>query len=252
MAGKWKVASGELTLAATWFQLLERPCAVPITPTPTLALPSLQAGEISAVGDFLWEGGQPYLDTPSGRILLVIPADMKPPVAQPSTSSGTSSTPPAQSRLQVMAVGKWSIKSGQLVIAARYLQPWAVPVPEPVSIPRPTPLPPSPVPPPTTTGSATIYGRVRIGPLCPVEPCRDTSPDVYSSRQLLLQSGSGLAVSVKLNADGSFKAPLEPGSYEVNLSNCDFLGCKGVLPTKVTLAPNEARLLEIDIDTGIR
>ncbi len=110
--------------------------------------------------------------------------------------------------------------------------------------PRPTSLP--------KEGQGTIYGRVSIGPLCPVEPCPGPTPDVYSSRALALQPERGQTINVKLNPDGSFRALVNAGTYTVSLTDCAFLGCRGVLPRKVTIAPNEATLLEIDIDTGIR
>ena len=98
----------------------------------------------------------------------------------------------------------------------------------------------------------TISGKVTIGPLCPVEPCPDPSPDIYASRQLVLQPRSGSPTYVQLNSDGSFQATVNAATYAVNLTNCTFLGCKYSLPKTITVKPNENTAIDINIDTGIR
>jgi len=109
---------------------------------------------------------------------------------------------------------------------------------------------------PQTSGRGTISGRVTIGPLCPVEPCPDPVPDVYSSRKLilqpLLQPERTTPIYIQLNSDGSFEATVNAGIYAVNLTDCTFLGCNYVLPRIVTVRPNETTTVNIDIDTGIR
>jgi hypothetical protein len=108
-----------------------------------------------------------------------------------------------------------------------------------------------------TSGQGTISGKVTIGPLCPVEPCPDPIPDIYTSRQLILQPlvlqpDSGNPMYIQLNPDGSFQATVNAGIYTVNLTNCTFLGCKYILPKIVAVRPNETTTVNIDIDTGIR
>ena len=98
----------------------------------------------------------------------------------------------------------------------------------------------------------TISGKVTIGPLCPVEPCPNPIPNIYTSRQLILQPGSGDPIYVQLNSDGSFQATVNAGTYTVNLTNCTFLGCKYSLPKTITVKPNENTVIDINIDTGIR
>lgn len=98
----------------------------------------------------------------------------------------------------------------------------------------------------------TISGKVTIGPLCPVEPCPDPSPDIYASRQLVLQPRSGSPTYVQLNSDGSFQATINAGTYTVNLTNCTFLGCEYSLPKTIIVEPNEITVIDINIDTGIR
>ena len=103
-----------------------------------------------------------------------------------------------------------------------------------------------------TPGQGTISGKVTIGPLCPVEPCPNPRPDIYTSRQLILQPASGSPIYVQLNPDGSFRASVNVGTYTVNLTNCTFLGCKHSLPRTVTVGPSETTTIEINVDTGIR
>lgn len=98
----------------------------------------------------------------------------------------------------------------------------------------------------------SISGKVSIGPLCPVEPCPDTTPLPYASRQIMLTAASGIIFLVKLNSDGTFQSEIAAGTYTVDLSDCTFLGCKTALPKKVTIEPNKDTYLNIDIDTGIR
>lgn len=100
--------------------------------------------------------------------------------------------------------------------------------------------------------TGTLVGAVRIGPLCPVEPCRQPTPDVYSSRRLLLQRADGLTVAVPLHPDGAFQKEVPVGRFSVTLSDCFFLGCGRALPVLITIAPGVATHLDINIDTGIR
>jgi len=117
--------------------------------------------------------------------------------------------------------------------------------PCPGESPTPTAIAPS-------QGEGILYGKVSIGPLCPVEPCPNPKPDVYSSRSLVLQPGSGQPTYVNLNPDGSFMAAVKAGTYSVLLTNCDYMGCNRALPQTVVVKAGEALQLEISIDTGIR
>jgi hypothetical protein len=97
-----------------------------------------------------------------------------------------------------------------------------------------------------------LVGRVSIGPLCPVEPCPGPTPDVYSSREIVLQPQSGEPIRLSLNADGSFEAQVKSGVYTLDLTDCSFLGCPRELPRTVTIVPGNTTEIMIDIDTGIR
>src|SRR3972149_2229878 len=100
--------------------------------------------------------------------------------------------------------------------------------------------------------TGTVAGRVSVGPLCPVEPC-DADPLDFSSNQIILESNSGQKTTGDLTSDGSFSvANLAPGTYQVTLKDCDWLGCAAELPQTVTVRAGEITELTINIDTGIR
>ena len=111
---------------------------------------------------------------------------------------------------------------------------------------------PTPTPEPPDKAEGILTGRVTIGPLCPVEPCANPAPDVYSSRELLLTRDGEAPVVLPLADDGSFQALIPTGIYSVELSDCVFLGCGLSLPVVVTVTDGETATLAIDIDTGIR
>lgn len=71
-------------------------------------------------GALVWESGQPWLHTPSGRILLAISAEVQLPALAPSIPAGRSSHP-VPAGPEVIVVGKRSLKGGQLVVAVGYL-----------------------------------------------------------------------------------------------------------------------------------
>ena len=90
--------------------------------------------------------------------------------------------------------------------------------------------------------TGTIVGKVSIV-LCP-EPavvnstaCK-TPPEMYSTRQLVLTSSTGTAVSLPLDPDGTFAGQLPPGAYHVAISNCNFLGCNLPVPATISVATN--------------
>lgn len=100
--------------------------------------------------------------------------------------------------------------------------------------------------------SGTIIGKVNIGPLCPVEPCPVPKPDPYSSRQIILTSKQGSPIYLSLDSSGNFSGTIPSGTYELTITNCDFLGCRYSLPKTVLIEANKTTRIDIEIDTGIR
>jgi hypothetical protein len=59
-------------------------------------------------------------------------------------------------------------------------------------------------------------------------------------------------LQVPVQTDGTFQATITAGSYTVNMSPCEYLGCQGAFPVSVDILDGETATLNIDIDTGIR
>lgn len=81
-------------------------------------LPSVW-GRKAIQGALVWEGDQPWLHTPSGPILLAIPADAEIPLV-PFAPAGPAGHGPGV-RQEVIVVGKRSHQGGRLVLVVRYL-----------------------------------------------------------------------------------------------------------------------------------
>jgi hypothetical protein len=101
----------------------------------------------------------------------------------------------------------------------------------------------------------TLYGRVTIGPLCPVEPCSkeanfsDVRVHVYQS------PGKAELASVMVQSDGYYGVFLLPGNYFVNVTDSkgNAFGLPGSSITQqITIEKGHEIELDFDIDTGIR
>lgn len=99
-----------------------------------------------------------------------------------------------------------------------------------------------------------IEGRVIIGPFHPVEPPSGSlvPPGTYSSRKIVLKPIFGSRILIPLNETGHFQANVRAGKYELDLTNCTYLGCEYALPVTVVIKPNQVTRTVIEIDTGIR
>lgn len=106
--------------------------------------------------------------------------------------------------------------------------------------------------PAVTTGGVT--GTVTIGPICPVvridQPCV-IPPEVYTSRYVIVYGPTeDTQISkTKLNADGTFKLSLAPGTYWLQI---DPAGIGPGEKKPVTVTANKTSTIDFDIDTGIR
>jgi hypothetical protein len=104
------------------------------------------------------------------------------------------------------------------------------------------------------TGVGVIEGTVSIGPWTPVEPPGGSHPppEVYTSRSIVLEGPMLQRVEITMNGTGYFQATVKAGTYQLDMTNCTFLGCSRVLPMTVRVDPGGTTKLEINIDTGIR
>lgn len=106
------------------------------------------------------------------------------------------------------------------------------------------------------TGQGILYGKVNIGPFCPVErpdvPC-PVPPEAYSSRKVMVYQvdGKTLVTTTVIRPDGSFSVPLSAGKYTVNIA-----GANGPFgqsqPQTINIISDETTVVEFNIDTGIR
>lgn len=104
------------------------------------------------------------------------------------------------------------------------------------------------------TRYGVVEGQVNIGPFCPVEPPSGcpAPPGTYNSRKIIFRPNFGKKIFVSLNETGYFQARVKVGTYEVNITDCTFMGCENSLPMTITIKHNQVTKMVIEIDTGIR
>ncbi len=104
--------------------------------------------------------------------------------------------------------------------------------------------------------TGVLQGKVTIGPLCPVEPCR-ISPDqmekVYEMRKILIYDANrqSLLEEVNISRNATYRIELNPGSYVVDINRIG-IDRSAEVPGKINIEPGKTVVLDINIDTGIR
>ena len=115
----------------------------------------------------------------------------------------------------------------------------------------------APCPPMNSSSPAnyTLYGKVTIGPLCPVEPCNATFD--YSAVRVDVYDAESKSMVAQDNADsnGYYGIKLGQGSYLVNVT--DAAGNPFGLPRldytqPISIAGGHVYEMDFSIDTGIR
>ena len=106
-----------------------------------------------------------------------------------------------------------------------------------------------------------LQGAVTIGPVFPVEIPGDTrpvSPEVFSSRKLMIydESGNKLIREVYFTQIGQtdtgyYTAQIAPGTYTIDINRLGIDRADG-LPKKITVSADETVTIDVNIDTGIR
>jgi hypothetical protein len=109
--------------------------------------------------------------------------------------------------------------------------------------------------------NALITGAVTIGPITPVEQpgqCPPVSPEVFSSRKIMVydESGQKLLQQVDIDqigqtANGYYTALIAPGTYTIDINHAGIDSADN-LPQQITVLANETFTININIDTGIR
>jgi hypothetical protein len=96
-----------------------------------------------------------------------------------------------------------------------------------------------------------VTGRVWLGPQCPVQPSDGSCPDAAWAAVLDLQTDGGSHVTrLRSNAEGRFRAGLEPGRYRIVPRNGDPF--PHASPVGFTVEAGRWVEVEILFDTGIR
>ncbi len=107
-----------------------------------------------------------------------------------------------------------------------------------------------------TISQGTLWGKVSIGPICPVEvldnPCEVPS-EVYTSRSFLVyvKGDQKVLMEVPFRADGTFEASLPAGTYTLALKP-NGIDSSHDLPKDIIIKLGEKTLISFSIDTGIR
>ncbi len=116
----------------------------------------------------------------------------------------------------------------------------------------------------TGTGSrGTLLADFDIGPTQPVCMANATTgpaPAQYASIEAVVSpqpSGQALTLPVSwlsngCSVSGSLTASLAPGSYSLDLSSCQFMGCSSSLPRSFVIVAGQSTSMSVSIDTGIR
>jgi len=104
--------------------------------------------------------------------------------------------------------------------------------------------------------TGVLQGHVKIGPLCPVEPCRiapDQMEKAYDLRKILIYDANRQSVleEVKIDKNGTYMVNLAPGNYVVDISRIG-IDRSAEVPGKINIEPGKTVVLDINIDTGIR
>lgn len=111
--------------------------------------------------------------------------------------------------------------------------------------------------PPTPVGY--LEGKVTIGPLRPAQrvddPVRPVPPEVYAAYpvKIFKSDGATWVADVNVQADGTYRIALAPGTYVVALARMGIRSGRGRdLPKTITIASDQTVRLDINIDTGMR
>jgi len=105
----------------------------------------------------------------------------------------------------------------------------------------------------TSSGSSGIQGRVTIGPGCPVEIQGSPCPDRPYAAKVVVHQGANLVTTFETSADGRFRIPLDPGTYDVSAVSLQANGISRMTPIPpVDVKDGAYASVSIVFDSGIR
>ncbi|MBI4311559.1 MAG: hypothetical protein HY681_07230 [Chloroflexi bacterium] len=100
------------------------PAPLPLPPAPDRPL-MLGPSQLAVRGTLIWEGGQPYLVTPAGKVLMTLPAQHA--TGDPSATAPAGGADAARV-MDAVAAGAWGIDRQALRLSAETLRAWPVSV----------------------------------------------------------------------------------------------------------------------------
>ena len=106
---------------------------------------------------------------------------------------------------------------------------------------------------PTLAGGAGIFGRVVLGPTCPVvrkdTPCADRP---YQATLTVLTASRQKVVQFSTDADGSFRIALDPGDYILHPESPSGAAYPFGREQSFTVIAGQFSQLTVSYDSGMR
>jgi len=107
----------------------------------------------------------------------------------------------------------------------------------------------------TPPANYSLYGKVTIAPLCPVEPCNRVFDYSVARVNVYDAASRDRVAQVSADSSGYYGVKLDPGSYLVNVT--DASGNSFGLPSldytqSFSIEKGHMVQMDFDIDTGIR
>jgi hypothetical protein len=97
-----------------------------------------------------------------------------------------------------------------------------------------------------------IEGRVTIGPQCPVEQMGSPCPDAPYEALITVTREGDTVEQTRSNTDGTFRVPLDPGTYSVVAGPVDGSSMPFGRQVEVVVKPGTLTHVDLSVDSGIR
>jgi hypothetical protein len=95
-------------------------------------------------------------------------------------------------------------------------------------------------------------------PVCYATATEGPAPSYYATIEAVVTDSNGMRTNHSIHwvsngcyNTGTFGTTLAPGNYSVNLSSCNWLGCRSALPQSFVIQSDTTTNINISISTGI-
>jgi hypothetical protein len=106
---------------------------------------------------------------------------------------------------------------------------------------------------PTPDGTSGVFGRVTLGPVCPVVQVGESCPDQPYQATLSILAASGDKVArIVTDADGNFRISLVPGDYILQPETPENQPLPIAQEQQFTVTAGQFTELLVTYDSGIR